>query len=260
MNVNKARSFKFFTIFPVISFGLGSWQVYRYQWKKSLIQKAQENVEKDPVVLDAEAIGKMVQQSSEGITANSLEFRRVHITGTYVDRCGELHLGPRASDGNIGYYIISPLRVDNSDMTILVNRGWVPAQRVKEWASKGRDSRIEDQVNNSRQVVIEGLVGKAREAGSWFTPDNVPNRNEWYFIDAAAMAKVTGTKAPMIVNTLDEFSVDGKTLYSPLKRFDTNVENNFYNKHMSYIFTWYTLSGCLSVIYYKYMRVLPIKK
>ena len=34
---------------PVISFGLGTWQVYRLQWKKSLIQQLEDKTMKEPL-------------------------------------------------------------------------------------------------------------------------------------------------------------------------------------------------------------------
>jgi hypothetical protein len=34
---------------PVISFGLGTWQVYRLQWKKSLIQQLEDRTMKEPL-------------------------------------------------------------------------------------------------------------------------------------------------------------------------------------------------------------------
>ncbi|GAM24909.1 hypothetical protein SAMD00019534_080840, partial [Acytostelium subglobosum LB1] len=234
------RSFKMFMVFPAIAAGLGTWQVYRYQWKKDLIQTAKDNVEKPPVTMNT----NIVNGSSSGskVGANQLEFRRVELTGTYTSG-NSIHLGPRTNDNNVGYYIITPLKLDDSDTKILVNRGWDMSEVV------------------GQHVKIQGLIGKAKEAGSMFTPDNVPAKNQWYFIDAKDMA-ATVDASPVIVNMLEETFVEsapkaGRPVPSSalsLKRFDTNIENNFYNKHMTYIFTWYGLSGCLTFIYYKYMR------
>lgn len=34
---------------PIVSFGLGTWQVYRLQWKKSLIQELEDRTMKEPL-------------------------------------------------------------------------------------------------------------------------------------------------------------------------------------------------------------------
>lgn len=37
------------TAMPVISFGLGTWQVYRLQWKKSLIKQLEDRTMREPL-------------------------------------------------------------------------------------------------------------------------------------------------------------------------------------------------------------------
>ena len=41
-------------VFPAIAFGLGSWQVYRKQWKEELIAAIEGQLKADPVPLPAE--------------------------------------------------------------------------------------------------------------------------------------------------------------------------------------------------------------
>jgi len=36
---------------PVTSFALGTWQVYRLQWKKGLIEKYSNNLNQPPIIL-----------------------------------------------------------------------------------------------------------------------------------------------------------------------------------------------------------------
>ena len=89
-------------------------------------------------------------------------------------------LGPRVRDGASGYQLITPLvRTDGS--TILVNRGFVS----KEHAGRSRYSE------DSGEVDITGVL-RTSETRNRFTPDNQPDKNEWYWADVDAMAEYAG--------------------------------------------------------------------
>lgn len=77
------------------------------------------------------------------------EYRRVTVTGKYRHD-QEMLLGPRTrGDGQVGYFLITPLERENGS-TILVKRGWVPA------AKKDKQSRPESLTEDT--VRIEGLL------------------------------------------------------------------------------------------------------
>eukprot|EP01132_Coremiostelium_polycephalum_P003777 gene3777-4701_t len=232
-----------------IAFTLGSWQVYRYQWKQRLIKDAQDNVSKDPVILDGQVLDTIVK-NSELSDDNPLEFRRVAIENATIDTSKEIHLGPRGNDGIIGYYIISPLNLGNG-RKVLFNRGFVP-QHLKDQSTR----LLQNQQKDVKYDIL-GLIGKKKERGSGFTPSNHPEKNQWYSINAQEMADECGDGTlPLIINSLQEkSSSNSKSIY--YKPFNTDVEGNFHNKHLSYIITWYSLSACLTFIYWRYMRSPP---
>ena len=37
---------------PIVAFGLGTWQVYRLQWKKGLIEQLNDRTMQEPIVID----------------------------------------------------------------------------------------------------------------------------------------------------------------------------------------------------------------
>ncbi|KYQ91101.1 surf1 family protein [Tieghemostelium lacteum] len=239
MNFQKKTNYKYFVIFPLISFGLGTWQIYRYQWKKNLIQTAQNKVEEEPVELTEKSVNDLVSNKQQ-----ELEFRRVYLEGNFVKGASEIHLGPRSYDGFLGYYIISPFKLVNGK-SILVNRGWVPLNL------KDENFRITSGTYSNETVDVLGLVSKIKEKGSMFTPENQPQKNQWYYLDVPEMAKQLDA-LPLMVNAIEE--LPKTTVSSSIKRFDTNIESHFYNKHISYIGTWYGLTACLTFIYFKYMK------
>ncbi|KAN0026156.1 hypothetical protein ACTFIV_007140 [Dictyostelium citrinum] len=273
MNKSK-KGFKFFLIFPVIAFGLGTWQVYRYDWKKGLIQRAKDRMEEDPIELSNSFI-KNFKGNNIG-DLNKYEFRRVYLNGKVIDNQYVL-LGPRSIDGTLGYYVISPLQLSDGTR-ILLNRGWSAStpksnyktpyaieelklihQKEQEQQQKGKEEEEKEESILYRYFNILGVISKSKERGSAFTPANQPDKGQWYSLDVDAMADQLNTE-PLMINTLDETEINSNPSSSPnpqFKRFDTDVESSFHNKHMSYIGTWYTLSASLFFIYFRYMRKLP---
>lgn len=106
-------------------------------------------------------------------------FRKVKLKGHW-DAEHAMLLGPRVWDGTIGYHLVVPLiRSDGS--TVLVDRGFVS----KELADRAK-SHIE-----TNEVEILGMLRTSHVRNN-FTPDNHPEKGEWYWADVPAMAEYAG--------------------------------------------------------------------
>ncbi|XP_074598457.1 surfeit locus protein 1 isoform X2 [Brevipalpus obovatus] len=203
---------------PVVTFGLGTWQVKRHYWKQDLIQNLNDQMAKEPIDLpqDIQNIG-------------SYEYQKVKIKGRF-DHSKEQLLGPRPlikkegfnliSAGDNGYLVVTPFKLSDRPYSILVNRGWVGCRK------KDPNTRLDGQVEG--EVEIVGVVRKSE-------PKNAIDRaGFWLRRDIDLMAKSLGT-APVFIDA-DAFStvpggpVGGQTRLS------------MFNNHFSYIITWYSLS------------------
>ena len=58
--------------------------------------------------------------------AESLRYRRVVLRGTF-DPARQVLIDNRLYREQAGYHVITPLRLEGSNMHVLVNRGWLPA-------------------------------------------------------------------------------------------------------------------------------------
>jgi surfeit locus 1 family protein len=211
-------------VFPAITFGLGTWQVHRWDRKKTILAYREERRVAPPVPLPA----------PDALDADALEFKRVTARGRF-DHYYEMRLGPRVVEGTAGDFLLTPLLLEDG-RRVLVNRGFVP-----------RDVRSGDEaaeVKRPRETVeVTGVVRKS-EAQRLFTPDNDPERNIWYWMDHAALGKASGGSdyairldATRSSNPRqDEPPVGGQTVYY--------VPNN----HVSYIATWYGLTLALALM------------
>ncbi|MCP5268545.1 MAG: SURF1 family protein [Zoogloeaceae bacterium] len=94
---------------------LGQWQ-----WNKAMIKESRQSL------LDSRAAETPVSLASSMVDADALRFRRVAVRGTYEPQ-QQILVDNRVHQERAGYHVVTPLRIEGSDMRVLVNRGWIPA-------------------------------------------------------------------------------------------------------------------------------------
>lgn len=210
----------------ILAIGLGSWQIDRLIWKRGLIAEREGAVSADPIPLP------------ERFDREQHQFRRVRVTGTYLhDK--EMYLAARSMRGNIGYHIVTPMRLQ-SGRTILVNRGWVPQER------KLPDLRAGGQVEGT--VTVTGILRDAPPAG-YFTPDNEPGSNVWFSVDLDAMARHAG------VETFNGIYVEvQESAHNAPYPLGGQSRIELPNNHLQYVITWYAVAIGAIVIYILWHR------
>ncbi len=205
---------------------LGSWQLQRLSWKVDLIEQRQAGFEAAAIELphDTDAIEEII-------------WRRVLVTGEYLHD-QEIHLAARSMRGNVGSHILTPF-LRSSGEILLINRGWVPRERLDPAA------RAEGQVTGT--VTIEGIATRGSVKGP-FSPANDPIKNVWLWVDLAAMEKQVGQPLQrVVVDTLNVpvpggFPIGGQTRI------------NIANDHLQYAITWYAIAISLILIWFFWHR------
>lgn len=96
--------------------GLGLWQLDRADQKRDLTNTLATRAALPPVVID-EALED----------AGELRYRRIVASGRYVAERQFLIEG-RREGSKLGFHVITPLRLSDSGVLLLVNRGWVAAR------------------------------------------------------------------------------------------------------------------------------------
>lgn len=103
---------------------LGVWQLNRAAEKRGL--QAQ---------LASQSAEPALRLEAPIAEAEPPRYRRVTAKGRY-DADHQFLLDNQIHGGQAGYHVLTPLRLDGSDLTVLVNRGWIPAgpdrQRLPE--------------------------------------------------------------------------------------------------------------------------------
>lgn len=213
-----------------LSFGLGLWQLERLQWKEALLAEMDRQLASPPVPLPA-----AIEDPA------AWNYRPVTVEGVFAhDKT--LILMSRTHEGKNGVNLLTPLLREGAP-AVLVNRGWVPPDKVEAAA------RPETLV--AGPVTVAGIARTPNPRG-WMQPENVPSANQWYWTDVAAMEQAAGVGplAPVIVEAAR--GADAKAL--PIGgQTRIAVPNN----HLEYAITWFSLGLTLLAIFAIYVFRRP---
>ena len=190
---------------------MGTWQLYRLDWKQDLIS-----------TIDKGLISKPIQYSNK----ININYQRVILDGKY-DLKNQIYLYSLNSKGQPGFDVITPFQTLGGD-NILINRGWID----KEMKNKAEINLIK---NNKVQGFLRKIVKK-----NIFKPENNIEKNVWFSINLKQIQDITGKNFDNYVVFLEDELV---TLPNP-KKISIDVPNN----HLKYAITWYSIS--ISILFY----------
>jgi len=209
--LKKLFLFKVFVFLFIILFcSLGTWQLYRLQWKQDLINQISEGLNSTPI------------QYSENINKN---YQRVALVGKYNFK-NQIYLYNLNEKGQPGFDVITPFETLNKE-NVLINRGWIKKEFKNNFAI------------NSSSTNIKGLL-KESSRKNIFTPNNDLKENIWFSINLNEIQKVTGKKFNKFIVYLEDETIDTP---KP-KEITIDLPNN----HLKYAITWYSIS--ISILFY----------
>jgi surfeit locus 1 family protein len=216
---------------------LGTWQVFRLQWKLDLIEKVDSRVHAAPVAAPGPAQWAQV-------TAGNDEYRHVTLAGVYLPE-----YTPRVqatTDLGSGYWLLTPLCVSSGPSVhiVLVNRGFIGQEAAKRLPAPAKAGAACAGVAGRAPVTVNGLL-RMPETGRAFLRHNDPANERWYARDVAAIARSRGLDAAMVA----PFFVDADKDQEPpaadeaLRPAGGLTVIAFTNNHLVYALTWYALAA-----------------
>jgi len=220
------------TVFSVMAFGilvtLGSWQIYRMQWKAELIAEFEDRAHSTPIPVTSLSFDEPQR------------YQRVFVEGVWLHQ-HEVQLTGRTFEGTAGYHIITPLRLDD-DRIILINRGWV-SQDYREPAQ--RPATL-----TTGLIQVDGIVRLPAKKG-YFVPENDLANGDWFTLSIADISQYSGL-GDSIVNT---FTVDALRPDGPyVLPIGVGVNITLPNNHWQYALTWYGIALGLVGVYFSWHR------
>ena len=219
LKLKSAFLFQLFVIlFVTIFCALGTWQLYRLQWKLELISEITFGLDSKPI------------EYSNSIKKN---YQRVGAKGKFnFDK--QIYLYSLNDSGKPGYDVVTPFRTDKNQ-NVLINRGWIKKE-LKDNPSI-----------NSKSETDREIIGLLREIykPSIFKPDNDISNNIWFSLNLEDLKEATGEQ----FNEFIIFLEDNKAKTPLPKKISIDVPNN----HLKYAITWYAISISI-IFYYLYFR------
>jgi len=211
---------------------LGLWQLERAIEVTQEVEGQKQSFDKQLIAL-----------SSDTVDPSSLLNQRVSLTGHFLVDDQILKDNVRRNS-KIGYKVLTPFRVQNSQLTILVNQGW-----VQKTQSGLPDTTVPDTLMTITGVIklfgiTPYMIQKPEDSLSH-------NGKVWLYFDAALFEKLK--QYPIAKFTLDQLPTDqyGFLRNEPIFKADTG-------KHYSYAIQWFgfTIFACIIFLYFN-LKSIP---
>ncbi len=212
-------------LLPVM-IGLGMWQLDRAGQKQRL------QAEYDRLQLEPAKQLLSVLEPPE-----ALRFRRVIARGRYEPE-NQILIDNRVHQGQAGYHVLTPLRLGDGSVRVLVNRGWVPLGVDRARLPVFETPREPVEVTGLAVVPhTQGFhLGGAKPPGDGWQP-------VWQYLDFDLFRdSVTFPLQPVVI-LLDPDSTSGGFVRH-WARLDAGIAT-----HQGYAFQWFTLAVTLAGIY-----------
>ena len=202
---------------------LGFWQLSRAEQKTALQQRMDARQQMPP--LNGAAL----------VAANPLDavlHRRVVLRGNWLAR-NTVYLENRQMDGKPGFFVVTPLRLENSGVVIAVQRGWVQRNFTDR-------AQIPALPSDTAPVQVEGRIAPPPSKLYAFSgaDQGVIRQN----LDMQGYAaEIGGGLLPVSVLQTGAGSEGLQRDWPPVV---TGVE-----KHHGYAFQWFALAALITILY-----------
>lgn len=197
---------------------LGNWQARRAEEKRILGDRLEEAL-RAPVI----------ELPSVSVEPRQFVLKRVAASGRFVAE-RTVYLDNKLRRGQAGYEVVTPLKFSNSELHLLVNRGWVRAAPTRDV--------LPEVTTPKEEVRVEGLALERLPRPLQLKED--PKSRVRQSLDIEAYAAETGLRFQPLVVEQHSPAPDGLARDWP--RPDAGIE-----KHESYALQWYSLAA-LAVI------------
>ena len=189
---------------------LGFWQLYRLNWKLSLINEIENSLKNDPIELSK---------------TDKKNYLRIKTSGE-IDFDRQIYLYNLNESGKPGFEVINPIVIDNQNY--LINRGWIKF-----------DQKNNPKINLFNQQNIIGTL-KLQSKASSFKPENDLKKNYWFTLNRDDIFAFTGKR---FSNYIIYLNGDYET--PKPKVITANISNN----HKKYAITWFSMAISILLIY-----------
>jgi surfeit locus 1 family protein len=215
----------FFVIFAVVFFSLGIWQIERGQTKTQIMSEFENKLTKEPIYLNAE----------------SKKWDRVLVNGKWENK-KQLLIDNVIHQGIAGYKVLTPLRIDETNKLILVDRGWIKQNKFRDQLP---DIQIPDDFESVSGTLEQPELGLV--LSDELISDNWPKISQTKNVEVISKA-YTEEIFPMILladpllkNSLEYIKIT-PTNMTPIKHYGYSSQWFLMFIVLCFMYIWYGLS------------------
>jgi len=212
-------------LLPVLA-GLGFWQLDRAEDKRAL-QAEYDRYQNMP-------LQRMLARVDP---VENLHYRHIVARGRYEPE-RQILIDNRVHQGRVGYHVITPLRIYDSTVRVLVNRGWVQG---------GPDRRQLPVIETPAETVeITGIASLPSRPGLRLGSAHAPGPEwpvVWQYLELKEYERLAAFPLQPVVLLMDPDSPGGG-LVRHWTRLDAGIQT-----HLGYALTWFSLAFVLAAIY-----------
>lgn len=210
------------TIIAVILFlELGKWQLSRADEKNAQHEQIERYAKQPTIALPGTSI-----------KLQEYQYRDVEVRGEYLFE-HTIYLDNKIHQGRAGYHIITPLKIANSSLYVVINRGWV---------ATGDDRSLLPKIPEVEgEVKITGMV-VSPEIRTLKLSDKLTENQVWGYFNLERFQETTGLELqPIIILQKNEVADD-------LIR-DWHKPDSGASKNIGYAVQWFLLAGTAIIIF-----------
>lgn len=200
---------------------LGYWQLGRAAEKQALQDRFAERSREPPLKLGAHEI-----------RPQDVALRRVEARGTF-EPAHMVYLDNRIYNGVPGYHVLVPLKISGSSRHVLVNRGWIAANRDR--------STVPPVQSPQGEVAVRGIATVPTGRYLELSPE-VVDGSVWQNLALARYREATGLDVHPVLVLQDAAPGDGMVRDWPAPDYGRNT-------HLAYAFQWFALAVAILVYY-----------
>jgi surfeit locus 1 family protein len=209
---------------------LGFWQLQRADQKRDILKERQTRLQNPAVSLNKIDNPKIA----------ALRYQNADAVGHY-DNAHQILIDNQIVDGKVGYYVLTPLKLNESHKAVLVNRGWLPLPSDR--------AQLPDLTLNTAARAVRGRLNRFPSVGLKLAGAEIPSPS-WptivQVVDSAVLAKKLGYALCDFQLELDKNQPDG------FKREWHAGKIMLPEQHVTYAFQWFGLAFTVIVLFFRF--------